>query len=144
VRCMCPDFDWAPPPSAHDRLCLLLVGLPPGMEHNYGLPAEVQQRHKSLKILRRKVIKLPDSSHVVHRTQRWYILRSAKVGRCCILGQMYSAYLRLESQNLTHTATPPKAVEVYCFALRKPYLDKLFPGIQLMSMMVIGLAPILR
>ncbi len=43
-------------------------------------------------------------------TQRWGTVRSAK--RCrrhCILGLMYSAYFRRESQNLTRNPCPPTA-----------------------------------
>ncbi len=39
--------------------------------------------------------------------QRWGIVRSTKRCRHCILGQLYSAYLRQESQNLTRIPSPP-------------------------------------
>ncbi len=39
--------------------------------------------------------------------QRWGIVRSAKRCRHCILGFLYSAYLRSESQNLTRNPFPP-------------------------------------
>jgi hypothetical protein len=39
-------------------------------------------------------------------TQRWSIVRSAKRCRHCILGLPYSAYFRLDSQNLTRHPPP--------------------------------------
>ncbi len=43
--------------------------------------------------------------------QKWGIVRSAKRCHHCILGWLYSAYLRLESQNLTCNPCPPTAVD---------------------------------